>query len=90
MNKQEFFRLKPEYTKGNNAGSIKLNSLKQLPEGVTIVEDIAEFIGYNNRAEVDIVYFTKNIKSEYYIEITTDETNLEELEQYIKLKLVFL
>ena len=90
MNKQRFLKLKPEYTKEYELGSIKINSLKILPKGVVVAEDISEFIGYNNRIEPNIVYFAKNIDCEYYIHITTEDTNIEELEQYIKLKLIFI
>ena len=89
MTKKDFYKLRPEYKKEDSIGDRKVNSLTQLPKGVIIVEDINEFIGYDQRAEADIVYFTKNIKGEYYIELTTKDTNLNELEQYIKLKLVF-
>ena len=89
MKKKDFIKLQPEYVHEYSKGSININSIERLPDGVLIVEDINEFIGYNNRVEPNIVYFTKNIEGIYYIEITTADTNLEALEEYIKLKLVF-
>jgi len=88
MNKTTFNKLRPKYNKQVSA-NIKLHTLDELPQNTQLVKDISEFIGYTGRVTPDIVYFAKNIEGKYYIELTTEDTNEEELIEYIKLNLIY-
>jgi len=88
MRKEIFIKSKIKWIK-ERIGEIKLDKVIKLPENTKLAVNIKEFLDEFERTNIGEIYFLKNCDNEYYLKITTEDTDLRELKTFIKEKLIY-